>query len=438
MSFRRLGIKYRMLPAQEAFHRSRSKYKAYVGGYGSGKTYAGCHEAIRLSVINRGLPGMVVAPTYGMLEDATLPVFLEILDRAGIAYTWRRSSANLLLPWGSKVMFRSADSPERLKGPSLAWAGIDEGAMVTRAAWEVLISRIRHPEAKRLQAFITTTPEGYNWLFEEFVERRRKRYRLITASTRENIYLPPEYAEDLVEAYGANLARQYVSGEFVNPGAGRVYDAFSRERHVRDGLGYDPAYPLSMAVDFNVDPLHAALIQIADGEVRIVDEIVIRSSNTWELCEAVRGRYRNVPITAYPDPTGRARKTAGTPEAPSDFAVLSLNGFTVRARSSSPPVRDRVNAVNRILAGDGGGRGRSTGSTGGGPARLVISSVCRESIRSFERTCWKDGLSVIDKSHGDEHMTDAVGYFIEYEFPVRAPQRVEYEGFLRRAVRRCF
>ncbi|MHB8174358.1 MAG: hypothetical protein ACYDFU_07880, partial [Nitrospirota bacterium] len=247
----------------------------------------------------------------------------------------------------------------------------------------------------------------------------------ITASTKENIHLPPEYAEDLAEAYGANLARQYVSGEFVNPRAGRVYDGFSRERHVRGGLGYDPAYPLSVAVDFNVDPLHAALIQVAEGEVRVVDEIVIRSSNTWELCEAVRGRYGDIPITAYPDPTGRARKTAGLPGAPSDFAVLSLNGFLVRARNSSPPVRDRVNAVNRILSGDG-------------PMRLAISSACRESIRSFERTCWKDGASVVDKSKGDEHITDAIGYFIEYEFPVRAPQRVEYEGLFRRAVRRCF
>ena len=424
MSFRELGIKYRMLPAQAAFHRSRSKYKAYVGGYGSGKTFSGCHEAIRLSVINRGLPGMVVAPTYGMLQDATLPVFLEILDRAGIEYKWLSSNSNLFLPWGSKVMFRSADSPERLKGPSLAWVGIDEGALVSRAAWEVLISRLRHPEAKWLSAFITTTPEGYNWLFEEFVEKRKRGYRLITASTKENIHLPPDYADDLIEAYGANIARQYVSGEFVNPHAGRVYPEFSRERHVREGMGYDPAYPLTMAVDFNVDPLHAAFIQVAGKEVRVVDEIVIRSSNTWELCEAARNRYGDIAIAAYPDPTGRARKTAGLPGATSDFAVLSTNGFEVRARNSSPHVRDRVNAVNKVLSG--------------GPPELVISSACRESIRSFERTAWKEGASILDKTKGDEHITDAIGYFIEYEFPVRAPQRVEYEGFSRRGKKKGF
>ena len=84
MSFRKLGIKYRQLPSQRRFHRSKAKFKAYVGGYGSGKTYAGCHEALRLSFINAGLTGMIIAPTYRMMEDATLPTFREILERNGI------------------------------------------------------------------------------------------------------------------------------------------------------------------------------------------------------------------------------------------------------------------------------------------------------------------------------------------------------------------
>jgi len=420
VTFKELDISYRKLPAQRRFHNSRAKFKAYVGGYGSGKTYAGCHEAIRLSVINRGLTGMMIAPTFRMLEDSTLPTFLEILDRAEVAYKYRSSDGRLTLPWGSRVLFRSADNPVRLKGPNLAWVGVDEGALISRAAWEVAISRIRHPDAKRLSAFITTTPEGFNWLHEEFVERRRRGYTVVYSRTSENVHLPKEYVSDLEAAYDPMLVRQYLMGEFVNPAAGRVYQPFDRAVHVNPGLAYDPGLPLALAIDFNVNPLHAAVIQASGDVVMVVDEIVLASSNTYELCNEVRARYGEIQVVAYPDPTGRARKTAGTSEAPSDFAILMSHGFEVRARPSSPAVKDRVNAVNRRLMD-------ASGRTG-----LIVSDGCRNTIRSFEQTCYKPGSSVVDKAASVEHMTDAIGYFIEYEHPIRPPLRVEYTGIGRK------
>lgn len=424
---REVGIAYKKLPSQRRFHNSKAKFKAYVGGYGSGKTYAGCHEALKLSLLNRGLTGMMLAPTYGMLEDSTLPAFMEILDRAGLKYKFRKSEGRMFLPWGSKVLFRSADNPARLKGPNLAWVGIDEGALISRAAWEVAISRIRHPDANKLAAFITTTPEGFNWLYEEFVEKGRRRgYQVIYARTSENTYLPVEYVQDLEAAYDPTLVRQYLMGEFTNPASGRVYHAFDRAVHIRSGLSYDPARPVSLAIDFNVDPLHASVIQTDKDTVLVVDEIVLPSSNTYELCREARERFGDVHFTAYPDPTGSARKTAGSSDAPSDFAILMSHGFEVRAHRSSPAIRDRVNAVNRKLLGADGQVG------------LVINERCRETIRSFEQTCFKPGSSIIDKSASLEHMTDAIGYFIEYEYPIRPPVLVEYQGLGRRSHNKGF
>ena len=425
--FRELWIRYRKLPSQRRFHDCRAKFKAYVGGYGSGKTYAGCHEGIRLSFINSGLTGMMLAPTMGMLRDATVPVFLDILDRAGISYRYRSSEGSLALPWGSRVLFRSAENPARLKGPNLAWVGIDEGALISKEAWDVAISRIRHPEATRPCGFITTTPEGFNWLYDEFVGKGRRRgYEVIYARTAENGHLPDEYVRDLEAAYTPELVRQYLMGEFVNPAAGRVYHSFDRSVHVRLDIGYEPARPVVLAVDFNVDPLHAAVIQM-DGDITlVVDEIVLPSSNTYELCREAHARYGDGNVVTYPDPTGRARKTAGSPDAPSDFAILRAHGFEVRARSSSPAVRDRVNAVNRRLAGGGSG------------PELCVSERCRETIRSFEQTCYKPGTTIIDKAASVEHITDAIGYFIEYEYPVRGPLRIEYTGVGRRGTGRGY
>jgi len=414
VTLRQLGIKYRMLEAQRRFHDSTAKYRAYIGGYGSGKTLACCHEAIRLSVINRGLTGMLVAPTHGMMADNVVPMLFGILNRAGIDYEYNKSEGRILLPWDSSIILRSADNPDRLKGPNLAWAGVDEAALISRKAWEVVISRIRHPRARRLSAFITTTPEGFNWVYEEFVEKRRRGYTVIRASTAENIHLPGDYVRDLEDAYDPLTARQYLHGEFVNAAAGRVYHAFDRRVHVSADAVYDKKYPLLLGVDFNVDPMCAAVCQIADGAVRVVDEFVLAGSGTYGLCETVAGRYPGVRVFAYPDASGRARRTAGTPEAPSDFAILMRHGFAVRAGRRNPRVRDRVNAVNRKLAGDGGSPG------------VLVHPDCRETIRSFEQTTYRPNTREIDKTPGVEHMTDALGYLIEHEFPVTVPSRVDY------------
>jgi hypothetical protein len=151
------------------------------------------------------------------------------------------------------------------------------------------------------------------------------------------------------------------------------------------------------------------------GIVRVVDEFVLGSSGTYGLCEAVADRYPGVRTIAYPDASGRARKTAGLPDAQSDFAILMMHGIEVRSGSRNPRVRDRVNAVNRKLSG------------GGGPG-VVISDGCRETIRAFEQTTYKPNSREIDKARGVEHMSDAVGYLIEHEFPVSAPERVDYKS----------
>ena len=47
---------------------------------GSGKSQALCHEAIKLSYMNAGRLGLIGAPTYPMLRDATQTTLLEILE----------------------------------------------------------------------------------------------------------------------------------------------------------------------------------------------------------------------------------------------------------------------------------------------------------------------------------------------------------------------
>jgi hypothetical protein len=61
-----------------------------------------------------------------MLRDATQRQFFEICEGTGLPYEFRRAENRVKLAGGSEVIFRSLDNFERLRGPNLAWFGIDE------------------------------------------------------------------------------------------------------------------------------------------------------------------------------------------------------------------------------------------------------------------------------------------------------------------------
>src|SRR5919205_565087 len=79
-------IGYTPLPSQFAFHKSEARFKGFSGPIGSGKSQALCHEAIRMTYINAGRTGLIGAPTYPMLRDATQAALFEILEANEIRY----------------------------------------------------------------------------------------------------------------------------------------------------------------------------------------------------------------------------------------------------------------------------------------------------------------------------------------------------------------
>src|SRR5437764_8997922 len=107
---RNLGIEYGQLPSQKRFHDSRSRFKGFSGPVGSGKSQALCHEAIRLSYLNPGRVGLIGAPTYPMLRDATLATFTALLVSNEIAYEYLKAESVLVMKdTGSRILFRSVD-----------------------------------------------------------------------------------------------------------------------------------------------------------------------------------------------------------------------------------------------------------------------------------------------------------------------------------------
>jgi hypothetical protein len=410
---RRRRLIYRPLPSQARFHRSTARFKGYSGSIGSGKSAALCQEAIRLSYINRGLTGLLGAPTYPMLRDATLMALLGVLDDNELPYDLNRSEMTLRMrDTGSKMLLRSVDEFERLRGTNLAWFGVDELSYAPEQAWLRLEGRLRDPKASRLCGFGVWTPKGRDWVYQRFFESDAGLYDVTVAKPFENRYILdkiPDFYERLKGSYDERFYRQEVLGEYLAVDSNRVYHEFSREAHVGD-VQVEYGLPLLWALDFNVDPMCSIVAQRRGDEIKVIDEIVIRRASTWDACEEfwTRFRHHQAGLVIYGDASGQNLKTSGTTDYQmirQFFARTPYRCIDYRVPPANPLVRDRVLTMNARLR------------TASGETHMRVSPKCVELIKDLEQVVYKLGTTVIDKDRDPKrtHLSDALGYLVWQE-----------------------
>lgn len=215
-------LEVRVHPAQAAFVEGDQRFTCMLGGVGAGKTTAGAVKALRY--LRPGSLGLVVAPSFRMLRDATWRTSLELWRRLGLAeQVLRGDELRIVFANGAEALFRSAEDPERLRGPNAAWAWIDEGALCHPDTWPIVIGRVRQ-HGLAGPCWVTTTPKprnvgsasaGENWVRRVFVTNRTDETALYRAATASNTFLPPAYVASLRQQYTARLARQELEADWV-------------------------------------------------------------------------------------------------------------------------------------------------------------------------------------------------------------------------------
>jgi hypothetical protein len=409
---------YVPLPSQRRFHNSTARFKGFSGPIGSGKSEALCQEAIRLSYLNAGRQGLIGAPTYPMLRDATLTSFLEVVGANRIPYEFNKSESVLVMKdTGSRIYFRAVDDFERLRGTNLAWFGLDELTYTAEESWLRLEGRLRDPLAKRLCGFAVWTPKGFDWVYRRFIRNHVEGYDLVLAKAYENRHVLdkiPDFYDRLKASYDAKFFEQEVLGEYLNVQAGVVYHAFKRARNAKE-VELDPSLPLFWALDFNVDPMSSIVVQKKDEEVRVLDEIVLSRSSTHQACEEFMNRYPNhqAGIVIYGDASGQRLQTAGTTDYQmirEHFRRTMYGNPKFRVPPSNPSVRERIALVNSKLF------------SASEAVQLLVDPRCKGLIMDFEEVIFKRDTSVIDKEKDSQrtHLSDALGYLLWQECRPRA------------------
>lgn len=227
----------RVYPKQLQFLESKALWRAFVGGIGSGKSFIGALDMIRRAKPDRLY--LVTAPTYPMLSDASFRSFLDVARQLELLLPGDVKASpppSIKLRTGAEVLFRSTDNPETLRGPNLSGWWMDEASLSKREAFDILVGRLRGG-GEMGWGTATFTPRGKaHWTYRVFGQGAADT-ELVHARTDENIFLPPEFVDNVRRHYTAQQVRQELGGAFIDSG-GNHYFPDSWPRYADTGDAY--------------------------------------------------------------------------------------------------------------------------------------------------------------------------------------------------------
>ena len=214
---------YPLHHGQLAVWDSDARFLAAIAGRGAGKTSFAPVWLTR--EINKQPDGTFIcaAPTYKILQSATLPEFFKVVNGTNLEGKFKDQKGVYELATGGIVFCRSMDRPEGVEGIQANAIILDEGGQVNLNSWHILQGRVGKHFGRVL---ITTTPYlKYRWLTSEFVDRWKNGdpdYFVSTFPSTANPTYPKQEYERAKETLPAWKFDMYYNGVFTKP-EGVVY-----------------------------------------------------------------------------------------------------------------------------------------------------------------------------------------------------------------------
>ena len=388
---------------QKQVSQSDKRFKVMVAGRRVGKT----HLAIRELCKAAAYPDQTVwyiAPTHSMAKQ----IVWDKLKNKLLGLRWvekiNETDLSIRLVNGSLIALRSADRPDRMRGLGFNYIILDEFQDIDSEAWHTVLRPTLSDTGGG--ALFTGTPKGIgNWAYDLYQQASidPKNWQSFQFTTLEGNQVPAEEIEQARADLDERTFRQEYEASFVQY-SGQVYFSYGAHSIYHKEKPKE-IYEILVGMDFNIDPMSAAICcKIPEG-ILCFDEIAMMGSNTDEMVKEIKHKYPKHRVVVYPDSASRQRKTSAGGRT--DLSILQNAGFTCYTRSRNPAVRDRINAVNSAL------------KSADGTQKLWVTPNCKAVIKSLSRMIYKPGTSQPDDSENLSHMADAIGYLVEYLYPIR-------------------
>ena len=361
------------------------------------------------------------------LKDTIFQKIVEHLEdeaerlKEGRDYEVNWSTAKIWFRNGSEIISRSWADKKFKKFRSLELSAAvfeeltendDDGSQAYHET-KNRVGRLTHIPEKWIIS--CTNPDGpRHWAYKYFIQNQSPTRHVIYSLTKDNVFLPPWYVEQLRKDMDPKMALRMLQGQWVEIDQDKIYHSYGDANYLPN-VQYrpDPYYPTYLCFDFNIadgKPMSSAAYQYINDHFHIFAETIVHGSRTMDIMEEWLDKgifdHKNK-IIIHGDATGQARDTRSIM---SDYDLIKrfLNQhniiYEMQVPRDNPPIRSRHNRVNAYCKNDLG------------QTRLSVYQGCGKIDEGFRLTALKKGGQYIEDDSKDyQHVTTAIGYGIIYD-----------------------
>lgn len=402
-------------PVQEALVKDKIRFKLVPAGRRSGKTEKAKRFLASEAWSNPGEAYFICAPTREQVkkiywEDMKKLCLTSIMDKRP-----RETDLTIFLNNGSTITLIGLDKPERFEG--VFWTGgvIDEIADIKAIAWEAHIRPAldtfnpTRPDY-RAWCWLIGVPDGLNHYFDMCEKAGTegyedwKVYHWISADI-----LPEETIRSAKLQMSTMQYKQEYEASFETA-TGRIYADYSKANQTTERVR--PHETLIWAHDQNYTPMSSAIAVRRPDGLYVVDEIVLDSAVARNSAEEFVVKFKDHPtkkVIIYGDPAGRAGEKHGQASDYTEIErVLTMHKwqFLRMVKPAAPAIKDRQNAVRAMICNAAGQR------------RLFVNPRTAPTLsKGLANTQFKKGSTFQEEQSREQHITTAIGYWIEHDYP---------------------
>jgi len=393
------------------------RFKVVAAGRRSGKTENAKRFVVRQASRIVG-DYFVAAPTRDQVkkiywDDLKALCFSNQLPKAP-----SESTLIIFLPNGSRIHLIGLDKPSRIEG--IPWKGgvIDEIADVKADAWQANILPALNTVTPldpdyRAWCWLIGVPEGRNHFYDIAEYARTSNdpdWKFYTWKSIE--ILPADLIEAQRRALDPRTFRQEFEAAFETSNGVIYYNYDPTLNSTTEEI--EPHEQLLWCHDFNFTPLSSCVVVVRANRICVLDEIVLTSAiskqSALEFVEKYQ-HHKNKNVIIYGDPVGRAGEKHGHNSDYTEMEqILRQNGWTVtrKVKNKAPAIKDRQNAVRAKICSSDNVR-----------SLFVNTSKCYYVNKGLCSVEFKEGSTFLEEETDYQHITTALGYYIDYEFPIR-------------------
>lgn len=369
--------------------------------------------------------------TYSAAEVA-FNRYVALFPRESWPYLWAKkpneSEKTVFLTGGRQVHFKSGHKLQDLRVETLHGAIIDECRQQKKQLWTEIV----RPMLGRYNGWCDfySTPNGFDWVYDLYeASANNPEWARFHSPSAEAWWWTPEEVASARRDMSEPVFAQEILAEFRSLTSGRVYYAFGDHNKqtwcpwFKEKL-WSPYHPVTLGLDFNVNPMCWTLGQMVNHQYWWFDEIHLNDSNTAEASKelvqkilVMKDQCHRAPdydVIICGDASGNARSTKSNE---SDYEIIkqTLKAAGIKFKNitpeANPSIKDRVNAVNARCK-----------SAAGEVSMWVHPINCKWLIHDLERVLWKIGGDfTLDPGKQREltHSSDGAGYPIAQLSPVK-------------------